>query len=379
MRILVFAPDLNGKSGWSRYSLDIVRALKAAGHEVFAAVSARSEGSPCEEYPILPSPMQCLHGTWRRKLAAWKTERLVSRLEPDIVHFMAEPYALLLPSWKQAPASCMTIHGSYAVIPLASKGSTLLRSFQLRLCWRIGRIISVSNFTKGYLRDMYPEVFEQNNLEQKITVIPNGIDHEQTELSEPGHTHANRLSIVFVGAIKKRKGVLEAVEACRVFWERTKTDFMFDIIGNDQEDTRYAAEVRHKIAHDGLQDHVRLRGVVSERELTHAYAQADLYMMLSLHSGMHVEGFGLVFLEANIHGVPVIGPSTGGCPEAISEGMSGYVCDPADAETVAKRMEDILLKHTIKREDCIAWAQSHTVKQATDRIMSVYEELVRKP
>ena len=59
--------------------------------------------------------------------------------------------------------------------------------------------------------------------------------------------------------------------------------------------------------------------------LTLAYAASDLFALPS-----HYESFGFVFLEAMAHGVPVVGVRTGGVPEVIRDGETGFVLDPAD-------------------------------------------------
>jgi phosphatidylinositol alpha-1,6-mannosyltransferase len=55
-----------------------------------------------------------------------------------------------------------------------------------------------------------------------------------------------------------------------------------------------------------------------------------------------VEGFGITFLEAGACGVPVIGGRSGGIPDAIQDGFSGFLVDPGDHERVADRLKTLL-------------------------------------
>jgi phosphatidyl-myo-inositol dimannoside synthase len=369
MRIVVVAPDLNGRSGWSRYAADLARSFTEQGHAVAAVVWKKSDQTFCQEYPVLPAPMAALTSTIFRAIAAWKLRKLLKKLQPDAVHFMAEPYALLLPllgarRWK----SVMTVHGSYAVIPLSMSGST--GSLAKRTYAQIDRIVSVSNFTQGYLEEKFPGLYEKFDLDSKIVVVPNGV-----QLGEiPARTHGKGPKrIVGVGAVKNRKGFLEAVEACAEY-ARTGADFRYDIIGTMDEDPGYARKLQERIREKGLEEKIVLRGSVSEEELTKAYAEADLYLMLSLHDGMNVEGFGLVFLEANARGIPVIGPNTGGCPEAIADGRSGYVCEPKDAKNVAEKMQLILEEHAINFEECRRWAEEHDIALLAKHILQIYTQ-----
>ncbi len=148
----------------------------------------------------------------------------------------------------------------------------------------------------------------------------------------------------------------------------------YHIYGSLDVDTAFIPGLKRRIDELGMQSHVTLHGSVSNETLAAAYAGADLFLLPSLHEGDYFEGFGLVFLEANAHGVPVIGPTTGGCPEAIKQRESGYICDPGDTHAIAAHMKDILIDEKIRREACVQWAHAHDVSQAAEIIERLYEK-----
>ena len=76
----------------------------------------------------------------------------------------------------------------------------------------------------------------------------------------------------------------------------------------------------------GLEEHVRFAGTVSDREIGDFYHAGDVFVMANrqLANG-DVEGFGLVFLEANACGKPVVGGRSGGAVDAIADGESGLL------------------------------------------------------
>ncbi len=190
------------------------------------------------------------------------------------------------------------------------------------------------------------------------------------------HTLHDSPSIIAVGAVKERKGYLQAIDALAAYRDKYKTPFRYEIFGSLDHDPAYVASLRTKIAQYGLQDCCFLHGPVSDGALRAAYAKADCFLLTSIQQGSNFEGFGLVFLEASAYGVPVIGPTTGGCPEAISEGKSGYVCDPNDAVMIAKRMDQILKDHTISAKNCRAWAEEHRIEKKVDELERVYTSLL---
>lgn len=371
MTIALVAPDLRGRSGYSTYAVNLGVELQKQGHRVIALVHEKAGVSWCTELPILGRDTQYLRNPLRCFLSAKKMQRILQNEHVDIVHFIAEPYALTVPLMKKGSWKIfMTIHGSYAVVPLATGGSTRKLTEQaLKQC---SRIISVSNFTKNFLINREPEVSTKLHLLEKIIVIPNSVDLSRAASRAPRNPD-DPFRIISVGAVKDRKGYIEALEACAAFCKKTQKKIQYDIIGPNSHDKIYTDQLRAKISALGLQDNVRLRGEVSDEELQIAYATADLFLLLSKQDGLYFEGFGLVFLEANAWGIPVIGPNTGGCPEAIDDGKSGYVCDPKNTEQVAGRMEDILLRHAINEEDCREWAKQFEVGKIGQRIVEVYQ------
>jgi phosphatidylinositol alpha-1,6-mannosyltransferase len=87
----------------------------------------------------------------------------------------------------------------------------------------------------------------------------------------------------------------------------------------------------------GLSDIVTFHGRLGDRELHEAYARASVFAMPS-----NKEGFGIVYLEAWQHGLPVICSSVGASSEIVSDGVDGYVVDPTNVSALADRLHQLL-------------------------------------
>jgi L-malate glycosyltransferase len=87
------------------------------------------------------------------------------------------------------------------------------------------------------------------------------------------------------------------------------------------------------------------------------------------------ESFGLVLLEAMACGVPCIGTNTGGIPEVIYEGETGYVCEVGDIETVSNRTIQLLTNEELhkKMSDHATYIARHAFH--SDKIVSQYESI----
>jgi glycosyltransferase involved in cell wall biosynthesis len=372
MHILLITTNLSGKSGWGRYALDLGKALQRQGHTITACVEQSTDQSWCQEIAFLPPAHHCSNMIVCF-FTAKKMKKKLRDIQPDIIHFIAEPYSWMLPFLgKNIAPSCVTVHGTYAALPFM-KGF-LLRKLVEKSYKLVQKIIVISEFTQSCLFKAATPRYGNAILKQKTVVLTNAIDlsalhYERKERSTPA-------SIMSVGAVKPRKGYLEAIRACAAFKKISSIPFHYNIIGSLEEDSSYIQKLISEISKCDLDDVVHFCGNLDDVELKKAYRDADLFLLLSIHIPPFVEGFGLVFLEANAHGIPVIGPKTGGCPEAIADGKSGFVCDPHNAEEVAKRMEDILARNVIHPDECRTWAEKHAIEYNAEKMLEYYEELL---
>lgn len=110
-------------------------------------------------------------------------------------------------------------------------------------------------------------------------------------------------------------------------------DLVYVIVGTGP----YEAQLRSKVADLQLEPHVVFAGYISDEQLAAYFDLCDLFVMTSrdLPKEKRIEGFGLVFLEANAHGKPVIGGRSGGIPDAIQPGYNGLLVDPLSVEQTA--------------------------------------------
>jgi phosphatidylinositol alpha-1,6-mannosyltransferase len=94
----------------------------------------------------------------------------------------------------------------------------------------------------------------------------------------------------------------------------------------------------------GVTGSVRFTGPVPEADLPGYYAAADIFAMpcRTRRGGLDVEGLGIVYLEASAAGLPVIGGDSGGAPDAIEPGESGYVVPGRDPSALVSRLTALL-------------------------------------
>ena len=94
----------------------------------------------------------------------------------------------------------------------------------------------------------------------------------------------------------------------------------------------------------GLTDHVRWAGAVPRAVVLAELQQADLFAlpMRTRWAGLNPEGLGLAAIEAAACGLPVLVGRSGGAPETVRPGVSGFVVDPEDTSVLAGRLAELL-------------------------------------
>jgi phosphatidylinositol alpha-1,6-mannosyltransferase len=106
----------------------------------------------------------------------------------------------------------------------------------------------------------------------------------------------------------------------------------------------YRRELATLAERTGVSPHVVLTGGVPFAELPAHYAAGDVFAMPSRtrRGGMDVEGLGIVYLEGSATGLPVVAGNSGGAPDAVRQGQTGYVVDGRDEAALAERLIELL-------------------------------------
>ena len=106
------------------------------------------------------------------------------------------------------------------------------------------------------------------------------------------------------------------------------------------------------VASEGVGDRVQFLGFVPENDLASLYGAADLFAMVSreIPDLGDVEGFGIVFLEANAAGTVVLAGRSGGIADAVEDGRSGILVDPESVSDIAAATARLLLSDRVASE-----------------------------
>ena len=128
-------------------------------------------------------------------------------------------------------------------------------------------------------------------------------------------------------------------------------DVVYLVVGSGDDMERLQGLVRDL----GLEEKVIFAGYVPDEELPQYYNACELYVMPSREKnekdgkGKKVEGFGIVFSEANACGKPVIGGRSGGVEDAVIDGVTGLLVDPNSVDEIAGAIVKLLTDNALAR------------------------------
>ncbi len=256
----------------------------------------------------------------------------------------AAPLGLLAPRLRRAGAERIVgiTHGHEAGWAALPGARSLLR--------RIGDEVDVLTYLAEYFRVRLARALSPEAAGRMVRLAP-GVDTTRFRPGAGGEAVRERLGlgtrpvVVCVSRMVPRKGQDTLIRA----WPRVLAGSagagpgagpVLLLVG----DGPYRAELGRMAARAGVPDSVVFTGPVPPAELPAYYDAGDVFAMpcRTRRGGLDVEGLGIVYLEASASGLPVVGGDSGGAPDAILDGETGYVVPGRDDAAVADRIARLL-------------------------------------
>lgn len=228
-------------------------------------------------------------------------------------------------------------------LTLANGNDFLIRNrFSLKTFYfrNIEKIIVVTYKMKHLISKMH------HLTDNQIEVIRVGVnldslkvEESKDELRKQFNIPEDQFILISVGRHASRKKfdmVIKAIKEIKTI--RPTINLKYYLIGEGNE-TSYLKELTKKL---NLENEVEFLGICSLEKRNKFYKLSDLFLMPSVTEKHSIEGFGIVFIEANYFKIPVIGSKTGGMNEAIINGKTGFLTEPNNLKDL---VEKILLLH----------------------------------
>ena len=335
-----------------------VEALRKQGVDVL--VAANDNPATGKKNTILK------YGKWAMKTM---TTAIRHRKSISITHahyvFPSGVFSLLLKKLFKIPY-IVTAHGGD--IERMAKKSARIRSWTELILQESDHVIAVG-----------PVLAEQIETEfhipkDKITICSMGVNRQvfrpgdKTEARKTLGLEADAFTYLFVGNVIKQKGIEELLMAFEKVQKETDRKVKLIIIGS-RRDVSFIDSIQPFVDGD-----VQFVDPQPQPQLVKWFQASDIFVLPS-----HLEGFGLVALEAIACGTPVIASRVGGLVSLLGDG-AGHLVEPKNAPDLAAEMLRAL--HTPKeqyrnKEAADAILYVHDEQEITKRVLSLYESAIK--
>lgn len=174
-----------------------------------------------------------------------------------------------------------------------------------------------------------------------------------------------------VGRLQRRKGFDQVVRALPLLL-REGLDVHYAIAGIGDDHDYLLGLAREA----GVADRVHLLGPVPAEDLPRWYSACDLFAMPNRDIGGDTEGFGLVYMEANSCGKPVVAGRAGGTGSAVEEGLNGLRVDGESVEAVAEGLARLLRDPELARRIGQAGRERTVARFTSDQRAELIRRLI---
>ncbi len=328
------------KGGIATYCREVMCHAHQSGLdvEVWAPKHAALENNPFP-YPVRQLPLRGTQG-WPCRIKLAKYLRKYRELWEGSVLYMPEPGPLRTFLYSsqthldKLAGLVLTLHGS----EIARLNANAMRRRLFRRILEHADVIGVVSEYSRRLLDKY-----QPDLGDRVKVLHGALRSDiMYPESDPfirTKRDDGRAILLTVARVHPRKGQMAVLEAMTKMPASVRDKTEYWLAGPTNHKT-YRRELMRFAQRHRLR--LKLLGEVEDHRLNELYHQADIFVMASQRWKSSVEGFGLSYLEASAHGLPVVAHRTGGVTEAIKEGHNGLLVPVGDRSALCMALTQLI-------------------------------------
>lgn len=231
----------------------------------------------------------------------------------------------------------------------------------------------LANKVLGKVKKVIANSYYTKNLVKKISkksackALPLGVDVNQFKPLKPKSKNKEFL-IGSLSRIHQFKGYDQVLEALLKLPATIQENIIWKIGGTGP----YLSEFKKKIRRETPKFNVEFLEFIPDEKLVEYYNQLDVFVLFTQNVSFQnsVEGFGLVFLEAQACATPVIATNTGGIPDAIEHDNGGWLLEQDDIKGLTNKIQSLICdkqlltqQSTLARKRCIEKTSWQTYNQ----------------
>ncbi|MDM7859636.1 glycosyltransferase family 4 protein [Alteromonas sp. ASW11-36] len=211
----------------------------------------------------------------------------------------------------------------------------------------------------------------------RFAIIPQGIDLSRWPFMPRSFPEDGKVQLLTVGRLHPDKGHRYALRALKTLLARG-TNIHYTIVGSGPE----RENIQHLAQSMGIANNVEIHTGIPDEQLAQIYARSHIFLLPSLRSkdGYHEETQGVVLQEAQATGLITVATRSGGIPECIDDGVSGYLVPDRDSDAIADMLTGVIDNQanwqTIQRK-ARQWVETHFSAEIIGAKMNaVYRDVI---
>ncbi|MBU8881155.1 glycosyltransferase [Bacillus sp. FJAT-29790] len=307
-----------------------------------------------------------------KKYSSWFFKTILALMTKgksyDVVHaHYVFPSGLLAYFFKKLFGTRLIVTAHGGDIDKMARKNKQIYSLTKKILQEADQVIAVG-------QELYDTIVDEFSVPvNRISIINMGVNRDvfkpisKIEARKTCDIKTEEIPILYVGNLIKQKGLLELVEAIRLL-KKSEPNVRLFLIGPDK-DQSFKKELFERIQQLNINNEVSYLGVKSQKEISEWMSASEVFVLPS-----HIEGFGLVALEAMACGTPVVGTNVGGLKYLLADG-AGKIVPVKDAEALSegilhiltsKENKDMLVKNGEEK------AEENDQEQMLNRVIEVY-------
>lgn len=210
------------------------------------------------------------------------------------------------------------------------------------------KIICANSFVASDIKKDYPE-FKNKIIISNPGAKVSASDEKIVNQLKTKHNLTDRKVIFSLGRLIPRKGFDHMIKALAILKKEkpdlySKTVYLIAGIGPDRLRLK---ELSHKYK---VADKVIFLGLISQEEKFALFSLCHFFAMPARQIAHDYEGFGIVYLEANLFKKAVIAGKSGGVPDAVINNLNGILIDPNDLYQLSYSIEKLLVNDNLAKK-----------------------------
>lgn len=244
-------------------------------------------------------------------------------------------------------------------------------NYNIKSLSKTNHIIALTNHMKQFI--LHSKIFKNKIKDDKITVIPNMIDINdslQRDFESNHYITSNRE--IYIGAMARfvsKKGLDILLKAVNILKYEIKQNNFRLLIAGDGEEKEKLLKLSKKLNIDNITDFI---GWINKKE--DFFKKIDIFCLPSLH-----EPFGIVLLEAMKYQIPVIASNTEGPNEIIKDGFNGILYEKYSYQELAKKLNYMILNnknmHHLTKNAFTILKENYTKEKISAKLMNLISKL----